>query len=61
MGLPQPGSMDWEKMVEFMRKDLASGMQYTKIEMAARKLLEEQGQDFDTEFQKWKEKKTTYA
>jgi len=61
MGMPEPGTMEWEKMVDYIRADLESSGGCTKIEMAARKLLEEQGQDFDTEFQKWKEKKTTYA
>jgi len=56
----KPGEPGWEETVEMMKQNLIDG-RYTKIEMAARKLLEEQGQDFDTEFQKWKEKKTTYA
>lgn len=55
--LPEPGTQEWENMVDFMRKDLDSNMQYSKIEMAARKLLKEQGRDFDGEFAKWKEKR----
>lgn len=55
--LPQPGSKDWEDMVDFMRADLDSGMQLTKIEMAARKIVKEDGRDFDEEFEKWKNKK----
>lgn len=55
--MPDPGSPEWESMVDFMRKDLESGMAYSKIEMKARKLMESQGRNFDEEFKKWKEKK----
>lgn len=49
-----PGGPGWEKTVQMMREDLIDG-RYTKIEMAARKLLKEQGRDFDSEFKKWRE------
>jgi len=55
--LPDPGSYEWERMVDFMREDLESGMKHTEIELEARKLLASQGRDFDAEFKKWKEKK----
>lgn len=55
--MPEPGSREHEKMVDLMRADLECGMGYTKIEMAARKLLKKQGRNFDTEFKRWKEKK----
>jgi hypothetical protein len=55
--MPKPGTQEFEKMIDFMRKDLESNMGYTKIEMAARKMFKEQGRDFDLEFAKWKEKR----
>lgn len=48
--MPEPGSNEFEKMVDFMRADLESDMGYSKIEMAARKIFKEQGRDFDAEF-----------
>jgi len=57
MPMPEPGSQAWEDMIDFMRKDLDSGMSYTKIEMTARKIIEERGGNFDEEFKKWKEDK----
>jgi len=45
-----------DETIEYMRADLESGMALTKIEMMARKLLKEQGRDFDAEFKKWKER-----
>lgn len=55
MTMPQPGSSEWESMIDFMRRDLGSGMQLTKIEMTARKILDDAGKDFNEEFDKWKE------
>jgi hypothetical protein len=55
--MPKPGTKEFESMVDFMRADLESGMAYTKLEMAARKIFEEQGRDFDEEFEKWKAQK----
>ena len=55
MTMPLPGSNEWDSMIDFMRKDLESGMAYTKIEMAARKILDDEGRDFNIEFEKWKE------
>jgi hypothetical protein len=55
MGMPEPGTMEYELMIDHMRADLESGMALTKVEMAARKILKERGKDFDTEFAKWKE------
>jgi hypothetical protein len=57
MNMPEPGTQEFENMIDFMRADLDSGMQYTKIEIAARKLLKDQGRDFEAEFKKWKEKR----
>jgi hypothetical protein len=48
------GSDAYEKMIDFMRKDLESGMGYTKLEMEARKIIEARGGNFDQEFAKWK-------
>jgi len=55
--LPDPGSQEWEDMVDYMRKDLEGGMALTKIQIQARKILRTQGRNFDTEFLKWKETK----
>ncbi len=52
--LPEPGSQGWENMVDFMRADLDSDMAYTKIEITARKILKEEGRDFNEEFKKWR-------
>jgi len=57
MTVPEPGTQAFEDMIDFMRKDLDSGMQYSKIEMMARKIIEERGGNFDKEFAKWKEAK----
>lgn len=54
MPLPKPGDKEYEDMIDFMRADLASGMQLSKIEMVARKLVKEDGRDFDEEFAKYK-------
>lgn len=54
----KPGDEGYEDMIEFMRADLNSGMQYSKIEMAARKLIKERGGDFNEEFAKWKKTKS---
>jgi len=40
-----------------MRKDLESGMGYTKLEVAARKIIKDRGGDFDKEFKTWREEK----
>ena len=40
MAIPEPGTQAWENMVDFMRKDMDSGMSYTKIEMAGREAVE---------------------
>lgn len=55
-GLPDPGSNDWEDMVDFMRQDLESGMGYTKLIDTTKEILKEQGRDFDEEFEKWKKR-----
>jgi len=52
----QIGSVEYEKMIEYMRADIESGMMYTKIEMKARELLKQEGKDFDLEFKKFMEK-----
>ena len=55
--MPEPGTQAWEDMVDYMRADLESGMQSTKIEIIARELLTEQGRDFDEEFENWRKEK----
>ena len=55
--MPEPGTQAWEDMVDFMRDDLESGMQSTKIEIIARELLTKQGRDFDEEFENWRKEK----
>jgi len=60
--LPEPGSEEYEKMVEFMRSDLENGMAYSKLISGFQNFLKNQGRDFDTEFAKWKnERETTYT
>lgn len=55
MGMPEPGTQAYEDMIDFMRKDLESGMGCSKI-------IEADGRDFDEEllllifcYKKWKE------
>ena len=57
MGLPEPGTQEWENMVDFMRADIAGGMQYTKIEILARKIVEDRGGNFDEEFENWRKER----
>ena len=47
--LPDPGGQSWENMIDYMRKDIASGMGYTKVQIAAREIVENDGRDFDEE------------
>jgi len=54
--MPEPGTQKFENMIDFMRKDLDSGMGYSKLIEAAKKMFKEQGRDFNAEFEKWKEK-----
>ncbi len=54
--MPEPGTQAYENMIDFMRKDLASGMGYSNIEMIARNICKKNGEDFDEKFKKWKEK-----
>jgi len=53
MGIPEPGSREYEEMVDFMRKDLEGGMAFTKVEMIARDIIKARGGDFDKEFAEW--------
>lgn len=55
--MPDPGTKEFEDMIDFMRADLDSDMQYTALEITTRKMFKLQGRDFDAEFKKWKEKK----
>jgi len=57
MSLPEPGTPEYEKMIDFMRTDLESGMKYSKIIAAGRKIVEDRGGNFDEEFKKWKRQK----
>lgn len=47
--IPEPGTNAWEDMVDVMRKDLATNMGITKMQMAAREIVEQDGRDFDEE------------
>jgi len=47
-------SDEYERMVDFMREDLESGMQYSKMIQTCKKMFEEEGRDFDKEFEEWK-------
>jgi len=38
--MPEPGTQAWEDMVDFMRRDIDSGMSYSKIEMQGRAVVE---------------------
>lgn len=53
MPMPEPGTTEYEEMIEFMRYDLEHGGALTKIITAARKAIENAGKDFDDEFAKW--------
>jgi len=53
--MPEPGTSEYEKMIDFMRADLESGMAYTKLELATRKMFKEQGRDFNKEFKKFQD------
>jgi len=56
MGMPNPGSKEYEEMVEFMRADLEADMGYSKMIETARKSVEAKGKNFQEEFEKWKKK-----
>ncbi len=58
MGMPEPGTPEYEKMLEFMRADLLSNMEHSKlvdklVEMTSKQFAL-QGKDFKEEFEKWK-------
>jgi len=55
--LPEPGTQAWEDMVDFMREDLNNNMMHTKIEILARKIVEDRGGNFDEEFENWRKEK----
>lgn len=50
-------SWDYERLIDFMRADLESGMQLSKerdtIVSIAKKMFKEEGRDFDAEFKQW--------
>lgn len=52
-----PDKQNYDKVIDYMRADLDSGMAFTGLEMKVRKILATQGRDFDEEFRKWKERK----
>lgn len=52
--IPDPGSQAWEDMADFMRKDLESGMMYSKIIDQGRKIVEARGENFEEAFEEWK-------
>jgi hypothetical protein len=51
--LPEPGTQDWERMVDNMRQQL----EYMPIIKAAKESIEARGLDFDEEFEKFKANK----
>jgi hypothetical protein len=53
-GIPEPGSQEYERMINFMRADLESDMGYSKIISAAEELMKQQGKDLFKEFETWK-------
>lgn len=55
--MPEPGSQEYEKMIDFMRADLESGMGYSKIIAAGKKIIEDRGENFEEKFAEWKENK----
>jgi len=55
--MPEPGTQEWEEMVDFMRADLERDMGYTKLIKAAEEAIKARGGDFDEEFEKWKKEK----
>ncbi|MBW2646247.1 MAG: hypothetical protein JRE23_08730 [Deltaproteobacteria bacterium] len=57
MGMPEPGTLEYEDMVDFIRKDLESGMRYTKLIKAAKDSIEARGGNFDEEFDRWKKER----
>lgn len=46
-----------QEQIDFFRKDLESGMKYSKIINTVQKMFKEQGRDFDKEFEEWKKNK----
>jgi len=57
MGIPEPGTKKYEDMIDFIRKDIDSGMQYTKMIDAVRGLFERTGRNFEEEFAKFKKER----
>lgn len=55
--MPEPGTQEYEEMVDFMRKDIESGFAYSKIIDMARKLIEARGGNFEKEFELWKKER----
>jgi hypothetical protein len=49
------GSKEYEDMIDFMRADLDSKMQLSRMIDTVRKRMKEDGLDFDEEYKKWKE------
>jgi hypothetical protein len=52
--LDELSTQEYERMVDFMREDLESDMAYSKIIATCKKMFEEEGRDFDAEFEQWK-------
>ena len=57
MEMPEPGSKEWEEMVDFMREDLESDMGYSKIIKFAKDRIEARDGNFNEEFEKWKKER----
>jgi len=52
--LPEPGSKEYEDMIDFIRTDLDNNMLFSKLINNVRKSFLWQGRDFDKEFEEWK-------
>ena len=46
-----------QEQIDFFRKDLESGMVYSKLIDTAKEMFKKQGRDFDKEFEEWKKNK----
>lgn len=53
MGMPEPGSDKFERMIDFMRVDLDSNMGLSKIIQAGRRIVEADGRDFEENKDLW--------
>ncbi|MFW9871869.1 MAG: hypothetical protein ACFFG0_02120 [Candidatus Thorarchaeota archaeon] len=52
--LPEIGSSEYEEMINFMRKDVESGMRLSKMIQSVKERFKKEGRDFTQEFENWK-------